>query len=336
MRRSLTTPLLVAAALLAAWASVGVTSSEGELVFDALWPRRLAHLEATLADQVLLYLRLPRVLAGLTVGACLALAGLVLQGVTRNPLADPYLLGVSGGAGTAVVLLHALPPLLEGAGFWLTPAVAFGGAQAATLLVLITARGSGGRLTVVSLILAGIVINALCAASIAFLLARLDPFRLTITTRWLAGGIGFVSWPQLLLTSFLLGAAGLYLRLQAARLNAFALGQDGAEGLGVSTDRLLRRSALVSSLLSGLAVSLSGLLGYVGLIVPHLIRFLTGRDLRVGIWGAMAGGALLLVLADGVARIVFSPEELPVGILTALLGCPMLLVLLRAQLRKRP
>jgi iron complex transport system permease protein len=333
MRRALPWGVLLGAAtLVAAWAAVALTSHQGHIVFEPAWPSALARADG-LARQVLLHLRLPRVPAGLLVGACLAVAGLLLQGVTRNPLADPYLLGVSGGAGLAVVLVHALPGLVQSSGWWLVPIVAFAGAQGASLLVLLLARGAGGRLTILGLILAGVVINAFCGAGMSFALARFDPHRLRVTTLWLAGGVGYASWPQLALVAAVFVAGWVYVRARAHELNAFALGRAGAATVGVDARRLLLSTAIIASVLTGLAVALGGLLGYVGLIVPHAVRLLVGGDHRRALPVAAVGGALLLVVADAAARLLFAPEELPVGVLTALLGCPVLLALLRAQLR---
>jgi iron complex transport system permease protein len=335
MRRSATlwTLILGLAALLAAWAAVALGSQQGKLVFMPGWPSALLHPDDQLQYKILLHLRAPRVAAGLVVGAALAVAGLLLQGVTRNPLADPYLLGISGGAGLMVVLLHAFSFLIDAVGWWLVPATAFAGAQAAAFLVLLLARGPGGRMTILGLILSGVVVNSFCAALMAFLLARFDPFRLRITTLWLAGSIGFARWSQLALVAAVTAAAWVYLRAQAHRLNALSLGTHGAQSVGVDAERLLLRSAVVSSVLTGLGVSLGGLLGYVGLIVPHAVRLLVGRDFRAALPVAAVAGPLLLVVADAVARLAFAPEELPVGVLTAILGCPLLLALLRAQIR---
>ena len=337
MRRSalLWACVLGTATLAAAWASVALTSHQGRVVFEPAWPAALWQAAEELQQQLLIFLRLPRVPAGILVGASLALSGLVLQGVTRNPLADPYLLGVSGGAGVGVVLLHALPSLVQSSGWWLIPIVAFVGAQGASLLVLLLARGSGGRLTVLGLILAGVVINSFCAAAMTFALARFDPFRVRVTTLWLAGGVSFASWHQLALATALLLGGWLFLRARAHQLNAFALGRAGAASVGVDADRLLLAAAVAASLLTGAAVSLGGLLGYVGLIVPHGVRLLVGQDFRRTLVVTPLAGALLLVIADAAARLLFAPEELPVGVITALLGCPVLLVLLRAQLRGR-
>jgi iron complex transport system permease protein len=325
---------LAACCLLAAWASVALTSHEGALRFEPGWTARFA--EGSLEGSLLREMRVPRLLSALLVGVCLALAGLALQGTTRNPLAEPYLLGVSGGAGVAVVLLHASPSLVQAAGFWLVPLVAFAGAQGATLLVLLLARGAGGRLTTLGLILAGVAVNAFCAAAMALALARFDPFRTRVTTLWLAGGIGYAGRAQLALAIACALGCWLFLRGQAHRLNAFALGAAGAEAVGVDTRRLLWATALAASLLTGVAVSLGGLLGFIGLIVPHFARLAVGSDFRSTLPVAAGGGALLLIVADAAARLAFAPEELPVGVLTALLGCPVLLALLRAQLRGAP
>jgi len=320
-----------------AWLAIALGSQQGDVVFDGDWLHTLLAPPAedeALAYKILVFWRAPRVIAAIVVGAALSLAGLVLQGLTRNPLADPYLLGISGGAGLAVVLLHALPALVLRAGWWLLPLAAFGGGELAALAVLLVGRSgsAGGRLTVLGLILGGVAINAFCAALIGFLLVRFDPFRLRVTTLWLAGGIGFVRWDQLALVTLLSLLCLVYLRLQAHRLNAFALGSAGARAVGVDADKLMLRASLVSSLLTGLGVSLGGLLGYIGLIVPHAVRRLVGGDFRSALPLAAVGGGLLLVAADLVARLLLAPEELPVGVLTAILGCPVLLVLLRLQL----
>lgn len=335
-RRALPWTVLLLALLAAAlWLAIGLGSREGQLVFDPDWLSALLDGDDSLQSKILIHWRAPRALAGLIVGAGLAMAGLVLQGLTRNPLADPYLLGISGGAGLAVVALHALPALVETAGWWLVPAAAFVGAQLATLLVLTLARGARGRLTILGLILAGVIINAMCAAVMSFLLVRFDPIRLRITTLWLAGGIGYAPWVQLALGGAVVLLAWIALRAAAHRLNACALGHAGAASVGVDADRLMLRAALLSSVLTGLGVSLAGMLGYVGLIVPHAARLLVGHDFRRTLPVAAAAGGVLLVVADTFARLVLAPEELPVGVLTALLGCPVLLVLLRAQLGGR-
>ena len=327
--------LLLATAGLAYLATAAI-SREGSVALDLSWPLRLSGPD-DLARNLLVAWRLPRVLASMIVGAALSVAGLLLQGVTRNPLADPYLLGISGGAGLLVVFVRAMVPL-PAIDWWLTPACAFVGATLATLVVIALARGgprSEGRLTTVGLVLAGVVINALCAAMMQFILARLDPFHLRVTTLWLAGGVSYVAWGQLFVIAVLVAAAWVMLRPRAHQLNALALGGESAASVGVDADRLLRQSALLAGLLTALGVSVAGLLGYVGLIVPHVVRLLAGRDFRRTLPLALVAGALLMLSADSVARLAFAPQELPVGVITALLGCPTLLVLLRRQLSGR-
>lgn len=334
--------VLIPLSLIVLWLSGGLGSHEGRVVFDPLWPQRLwpttngshgaaQHLQHTL----LVSWRMPRVTAGVIVGAALALAGLLLQSVTRNPLADPFLLGVSGGAGLAVVLTHALLPNTAATAWWVVPIAAFGGAIAATLGVLAIARGAGGRISVLGMILAGVVVNALCAALMAFLLTRFDPFRLRITRTWLAGGVGFTHWHMLIGAAGILAAVMVWARAQAHRLNAFSLGTRGAAVVGVDAERLLQASAALASLLAALGVSLAGMIGYVGLIVPHAVRMVVGGNLRIALPANAIAGAALLVGADAAARTLWAPEELPVGVLTALLGCPVLLAQLRAQLAGR-
>ena len=335
MRRSpvLWTVVLGLMALAAAWVFVGLGSQMGKYVFMPGWIQALLNPSDSMEYGLIVNLRAPRVAAGLVVGMSLAVAGHLLQGVTRNPLADPYLLGISGGAGLMVVLLHSFYFLVESLGWWLVPSMAFLGAAAAAFAVLRLARGPGGRMTVLGLILSGVVINAFCAALMGFLLVRFDPFHQLITRRWLAGGLSFVYWPQIALVTVFAVAALVYLRARAHDLNALSLGTSGAETVGVDADRLLMRAALISSLLTGLGVSLAGLLGYVGLIVPHAVRLVLGNDFRSTLPVTAVAGALLLVVADAMARLVFAPEELPVGVLTAIVGCPVLLVLLKAQMR---
>lgn len=332
-------PLLLttAAALLiaiAAWIALGLgVDAEGRRC-DLAWPRALLRAEPGDALRApLLHLRAPRVVAALLVGAALGVAGLALQGLTRNPLADPYLLGVSGGAGLAVVLLHSVPGVGRALGWTALPLAAFIGALAALALVLTLARTAGGRLSLVSLLLAGVVVNAFCAALMTLLLTRADPFRLRLTTSWLLGGIGFVAWPELLACAGLATVVGLLLRGWAHRLNAFALGTAAAGGVGLDAPRVVREVALLASVLAAVAVAVAGLIGYVGLIVPPLVRKLVGNDFRATLPVGAAGGALLVLLADTVARTALAPEELPVGVLTALIGCPLLLLQLRRQLR---
>lgn len=320
-------------ALLIAWLSVALGSQQGHITFSPHWLYDFRQGTDSLAREIIVTLRAPRAAAALLIGICLAVSGQVLQGTTRNPLADPYLLGISGGAGLLVVIVHALPFLSGNLFSWLLPVAGFTGAVSASFLVLRLARGASGRLTILSLVLSGVVVNAFCAALITFLLSRFEPLRLRITTLWLAGSVSTISWPVLLIVASAVLCSWLFLRLQAHRLNALALGEEGAAAVGVSTSKLLRAVTILCSLLTGLAVALGGMLGYVGLLVPHLVRLIAGQDFRATLPLSAAAGALLVGAADIVARLAFAPEELPLGVLTALLGCPLLLWLLRKQMR---
>ncbi len=317
----------------AGFLSASIGSRGGELTFEPGFAGQLLDGAEPALRGVVAHLRLPRVVAAILAGAALGLAGLLLQGVTRNPLADPFLLGISGGAGLAVVVLRAVPGLVDALGFWTVPLAAFGGAQGATLLVLALARGPGGTRTTLGLVLSGVIVNALCAAVITFLMLGFDPLRLRVTAIWLAGGVGFATWPELAGATAAIALAALFVRSRAVQLNAFALGEEGAELVGVDARRTLTETAWAASLLTGLAVALAGLVGYVGLLVPHLVRMLAGTDHRATVPLAALGGALVLVTGDLAARTVLAPREVPVGVLAAIVGTPALLVLIRREIR---
>ena len=326
---------LLAAIILSAVCAYVVTalgSFEGAVTLELDWPFIWRDGSDSMLAAVIANLRVPRVLAALIAGAALAVSGLILQGVTRNPLADPFLLGVSGGAGLAVVVLHAFSGLIDIVGWWVIPTAAFLGAQAATWLVLSLARGPGGRVTILGLILGGVIINSFCAAAITFLLTRFDPLKLRITHMWLAGGVGYVEWGQLAMAGTGVLLTIVWMRLRAAQLNAFALGEEGAGLVGVNSKRVLRETAWAAGLLAGIAVSLAGLVGYIGLIVPHVVRLIIGGDFKNTLFFSAVGGALLLVIGDGAARTVMAPQEIPVGVLAALIGTPLLLILIKREL----
>jgi iron complex transport system permease protein len=290
------------------------------------------------SDQVviLLQVRIPRVAAGVLVGAALATAGTLLQGLLRNPLADPYLIGVSSGAGLGATVAALLGPIAFSlAGFGLTSLLAFTGGLLTVLLVYRLAW-VGGAVPVTTLLLAGFAVSAIMGAATTLLYTVSGQ----LTTRirdlfaWLAGGISVVGWTQLAFVGpimlFTLAVAWTFART----LNAFALGEEGAAYVGVHVQRQKIAIIAVSTLLTGCAVTLSGLVGFVGLVAPHAMRLLIGPNHRTLLPAAALGGASFLVLADLGARVALAPTELPVGIVTALLGGPFFLYLL--QRNKRP
>jgi iron complex transport system permease protein len=285
--------------------------------------------------EILLDIRLPRVLLGALVGAGLATAGALLQALLQNPLADPYILGSSGGAARGGVLALAFG-LTLGSGALAVPVLAFGGALASTGLLYLIA-GAAGRAVPHSLLLSGVVFNAFAASLIVFLTTVTDVGRMAGIFLWLIGSIRLVD-PWIVGGVAVLVAFGLCVGIyDAYALNLVSLGDEHAAHLGVEVQRVRRRVLVATALMIGGAVSVSGLIGFVGLLVPHLLRMTLGADHRLLVPASALGGAVFLVVADTVARTVLAPTELPVGAITALLGGPLFLGLLRRDLaRWRP
>lgn len=275
-----------------------------------------------LRDAIIWELRLPRVLTAAAVGAGLALCGAVMQALTRNPLADPYLLGLSSGAS-----LGAVTFLLIGASL-LMPLGAFLGAGAAMALTLLVTQALGGT-TPTRAILAGISVSALAAAATSFLIfwsATGDSYREILS--WLMGSLSGVIWSEALLVLAALTLAGLPVLLSGRALDAFAFGDTAAATLGVDVPRLRWWLLGGTALLTGVLVSIGGAIGFVGLIIPHVVRLMTGSRHRVLLPVAMLLGASFMVWTDTAARSLFAPRELPVGIITALLGAPIFMAVL--------
>jgi iron complex transport system permease protein len=279
---------------------------------------------------ILFDVRLPRVLLAALLGGALTVAGVVFQALLRNPLADPYVLGVSGGASIGGVLalllgLGGARGLLGGMG---VPASAFAGALAALLLIEWIAT-VGGRLTVYTVLLTGAIFNAFSAALIYFIQSLSSLEELHAIVFYLMGQIPSYALGSLGVLALAIGLAVVGVFAMARDYNALSLGEEGAQQVGVDVERVKRRTFVLGSLLTGLAVAVAGLIGFVGLVVPHILRILLGPDHRLLLPAAFFGGAAFLVLADLVARIAVAPGELPVGVVTALIGGPFFLYLLR-------
>lgn len=279
--------------------------------------------------------RLPRVLAGALVGACLAAAGTTFQAVLRNPLAEPYALGISSGASLAAFIAIHLgidQTLLGQSGIGLAALV---GAALTVLLVWRLAR-VGDELPPATLLLAGITIAMFCSAA-SMLVQYLAGFGETQRmVRWLMGGLDGVMFPAVERSFFAIVIGLAVLLLQARDLNALAAGPDAAASVGVEPGRATAIAFAVSSLLVGAAIALAGPIGFVGLMVPHAVRALVGPDHRVLLPCSILGGAAMVVLCDTLSRVVLAPDELPVGVVTALLGGPFFLyLLLRERTRSR-
>jgi ABC-type Fe3+-siderophore transport system permease subunit len=285
------------------------------------------------ADEAIIWeLRLPRVLGAALVGAGLAGAGVIFQGLLRNPLADPYLLGTSGGAALAATIAYLIPLQLGLFNYALVPAAAFVGALGAILLVYNLAR-SGGRTPIMTLLLAGFAASSLMAALMSFLML-LNQATLQRVVLWTMGGISASGWSQLVVVATLISVGLLLAVLLTNDLNAFLLGEEQAAALGVAVERKKFFLLVVGALLTGAAVALSGLVGFVGLIVPHIVRLILGPEHRRLLPASVLSGAIFLVLADLVARLLIAPSEIPLGVVTALLGAPFFIYLLRKSKRE--
>jgi iron complex transport system permease protein len=283
------------------------------------------------SPEILWQIRLPRVALAALVGAGLASAGAMLQALLHNPLADPYVLGISGGAALGGVLALALG-LGSGSAALSVPGLAFAGALAATAL-LWNIAGAGGRAPAHSLLLTGVVFNAFASSLIVFATSLADLSRVAGVFLWLIGSIRLVDPVQLGGVAVLLGL-GLGVGLHHAyALNLLSQGDEVATHLGVDVPRARRTVLLAASLMIGASVAVSGLIGFVGLIVPHLLRMVAGADHRMLVPASALLGAAFLTLADTLARTLLAPNELPVGALTAIVGGPLFLVLLRRELQ---
>ncbi|MFB7898711.1 FecCD family ABC transporter permease [Streptomyces xiamenensis] len=283
-----------------------------------------------LTQQIVWDFRTPRVLLAALAGAGLSLAGVCLQALVRNPLADPYVFGVSAGASLGAVLAMTTG-ITAVAGLGVTGA-AFAGSLLSLLVVFALAQHSG-RLLGSSLILAGVAIAYLGNAVTGYLQLQANPSELRAVMFWLLGSVAGASWQNLAFPAMAAAVCTVVLLIQARPMNALATGDDTAAGLGVGVHRLRLLLLIASSLLTAVIVSVAGGIGFVGLIVPHAARLLVGPDHRKVIPVSLLLGALFLVLVDLAARTLDRPNEIPIGIVTAVLGAPFFLVLLRSRKR---
>jgi iron complex transport system permease protein len=311
----------LAAMLVAAFAlAIGV----GSVALDpATVLRALAGDGDATARSIVQGLRLPRAVAAFATGGSLALAGAILQVLLRNPLADPYVLGVSGGAAVG-----ALTTMLVGVAAWATPVGAFAGAAASTAIVFALARGSGAW-SPIRLLLTGVIVASGWGALVALILSLAPETQLRGMLFWLIGDLSSApaAWTPL---AILVMATAVALPF-ARDLNALARGEAVAAALGVSVTRLPWLLFSLTALLTAVAVTTAGAIGFVGLVVPHGVRLLLGSDQRIALPASVLTGGTLLLAADTLARLVFAPAQLPVGIVTALIGVPVFLYLLSRE-----
>jgi len=281
-------------------------------------------------EQIVWQIRLPRVLLAAVVGAGLAVVGATLQAVVRNPLADPFILGGSSGASVGAVLV--LIAGLSAFGIYSLSVAAFLGATGALVLVFVLAGGAGGAVSPVRLILSGVAVSYALSAVTSFLIFRAeDSEQIRSVLFWMLGSLGGARWEYLTAPAAVLLLGSVYLVLRARELNALLVGEESAATLGVDTSRFRRELLVLTGLLTGAMVAVSGAIGFVGLMMPHVVRLLVGSDHRRVLPVCVLLGGIFLVWVDVLARTVVAPEELPVGVVTSLIGAPFFVWLMRRR-----
>jgi len=305
-----------------------VLNGSGLTHFTAQWDPTL--------EVIIWRVRMPIVVGAALVGAALGVAGTLFQGLLRNPLADPFLMGTSAGAALGAAITFILPiDVLFGSLFSLTPLLAFVGALLSVLLVYSIAS-TGGRTPIVTLLLAGVVVNAVLVAfqTLLLTLSQRAQFGITALFNWLSGGVIVTDWPPVLIVGAIILVGSALAFSFAGSLDALALGEEGAAHLGLNVERSKFVIIIVASLVTAAAVSISGLIGFVGLVTPHMMRLLLGPRHRLLLPASALGGAIFLMLADLLARVIIAPAVLPVGSVTALVGAPFFLYLLKKNKRE--
>ncbi len=277
-------------------------------------------------EAVLGTLRLPRILLGILVGATLAVAGASLQAVFRNPLADPGLVGISSGCALAAAAAVVFGAAVTNEA-WLLPCAAFVGGMVSVAAVCLLSRDNG-RIDPATMLLAGIAINALCATGIGLFTYLGDDLQMRQFLFWTMGSLGGSDWGRIIPASLAMSVATGLLLHRSGKLNMLALGEREAGHLGLDVPRFIQQVTILVSLGVGAAVSISGIIGFVGLVVPHLVRLTIGADHRLLLPGSALAGAVLMTLSDTAARTLAAPAEIPVGLLCSMIGGPFLVWLL--------
>ncbi|MBQ4848641.1 iron ABC transporter permease [Pseudoalteromonas sp. MMG012] len=304
---------------------LGAIDITGEHVFNALWQYQANDF----SQKIVVELRLPRVILAFIAGSGLALAGLILQTVTRNPLADPYLFGISSGASFGVVLLFALTGIQAGLAL---SGAAFAGSLLAMTLLLLIAKGRGSA-QVEAMLLAGVALSFLFSAFTSLLLYWSDPQAISAILFWNLGSFSRADWQWLWLPSFVVCACMLVMLLLRRSINALLLGDESATTLGVSVEKLRLGMLLLSSLLTAVLVAMCGGVGFVGLMIPHIVRFFVSQATTLGLFATALSGGLLMIWVDVIARVALENQELPIGVITSAIGSVFFLGLL--MFRKR-
>ncbi|MEO9530520.1 iron ABC transporter permease [Roseibium sp.] len=324
--------LVLLAASVIAGVTVGAVSVSAETVLgviaNKLWPGLVAVDWSPGREAIVWDVRLPRTLLAGLVGAGLAVVGAALQAITRNPLADPHLLGISSGgaAGAILALLHTGLFL----GLLTVPLMAFAGALAATLAVLGVTRFASAT-SADKLVLAGVAVSFVIMAFANVLIFLGDPRATHTVVFWMLGGLGLAQWSHLLYPAAVLALATPYLYLKAVDLNAMTIGDETAATLGIAVARFRLTVFVVGAMVTGVMVAFSGIIGFVGLMIPHIARYLVGGNYERVLVVSLLLGAIFLIWADILARTLMAPEDMPIGIVTGLIGGLFFIVLLRSK-----
>ena len=282
------------------------------------------------ARDIVVQIRLPRVILAILIGGGLAIVGATFQALLRNPLAEPYILGISGGASVGAVIVLAFG--LAAAGSWVLPLAAFAGALLAIVVVFRVASATGRAMDVRVLLLAGVVVAAFFSACIAFILSVSSARTVQSAVMWIMGSLASADWRGVTVTAAYTIPATLLLLGLARPLNLMAIGEETAYYLGADVEGVKRLALAVAALITASGVAVAGVIGFVGLVVPHAVRLLVGSDHRALLPLSFLGGASFLALADLAARLARAPTEIPIGVITAFVGVPFFLVLLRRSL----
>ncbi len=281
-------------------------------------------------EMIVWSVRLPRVLLAGLVGAALALAGATYQGLFRNPLADPYLIGVAQGAALGAVIGFMLPVSAAGAGIGIVPLLAFVGALLSVTIVYMLAR-VGKMVPVSTLILAGVALGALMGAIVSYLAIRSDMLRGIMF--WLSGSFSMIEWSEVQIVFPIVVIGSVVIMLFSRPLNIMQLDEEQAQQLGISVEKMKLILLAAATMITAAAVSFVGIIGFVGIITPHAVRLIWGPDYRFLLPLSLISGAIFLILADVLARTLIAPSEIPIGIITALCGAPFFLYLLRSRIK---
>jgi iron complex transport system permease protein len=284
-----------------------------------------------MADSGVIRLRIARIMLAIIAGVGLSVAGVIFQALLRNPLAEPYVLGVSSGAGLSAAVGIVLGVSVFGS--WTIPAMAFAGGVATIFLVYSLARSAGGGVPVHTLLLSGVIVSAVLGSILMFIVSVCHSDNLHNVVWWLLGNLQVFDWVLLRIVCVVVVSGLVMTALFARDLNLMTLGEESAAHLGLNVEQTKKLFFLVASLMTGATVAACGLIGFVGLLVPHMVRLAIGPDHRRLVPAAALAGATFLVLADSFARTIIAPLEIPIGVVTAFLGGPFFLFLLRRKKR---